>query len=280
MIQRRPVVAGKFYPGRKDQLEAEVASWLEQGGYGLNEPADSVWGVMLPHAGHIYCGRIIGQTLAGVTLPGRLIILCPNHTGYGKPLGVWPEGEWLMPLGSVSVDQKLAAELIGTDCGYQADVASHLGEHSIEVLLPFLQARSPVPAIVPVAVGTRNAALLQRAGLGLAEVLRNNRDAGVIISSDMNHYESHATTIAKDELALAQALAGDAAGLLEVTEKHNISMCGAAALAIALFAAKDLGYAGCALTGHDTSGPVSGDMGHTVGYAGLHLLRKPHAEQI
>lgn len=276
MPGRKAIVAGKFYPGQKNALEQEVRSYLDAGEeWAKGRQAGDVWAVMLPHAGHIFCGRIIGETLAGVHLPERLIIFCPNHTGYGLPLGVWPEGAWLTPLGEVEVDKKLADELLESDGGYQADLASHLGEHSIEVLLPFLQTTIKNPKIAPVTVGTRNPALLKRAGRGLAETLkkRGNENVGVIISSDMNHYESHRTTLAKDELALERAKAGDPDGLLRVTEANNISMCGAGPLAIALYAAKDLGYAGVDLIDHDTSGPISGDFDHTVGYAGLHLRK-------
>lgn len=276
MPGRRAVVAGKFYPGQKNLLEQEVRSYLEAGRqWAKDRESGDVWAVMLPHAGHIYCGRIIGETLAGLKLPERLIILCPNHTGYGQALGVWPEGAWLTPLGEVGVDKSLADELIASGGGYEPDIASHLGEHSIEVLLPFLQETIKDPRIVPVTVGSRNPALLKRAGAGLAKVLLrpDNSNVGVIISSDMNHYEAHSATLAKDELALEQARQGDPDGLLAVTARNNISMCGAAALAIALYAAKDLGYAGVEVTDHDTSGPISRDFEHTVGYAGLHLLK-------
>ena len=62
------------------------------------------WGLMLPHAGYVYCGRVLGATLAGVELPRTLIVLCPNHTGRGQTLGVWPEGAWLTPLAPLPVD--------------------------------------------------------------------------------------------------------------------------------------------------------------------------------
>lgn len=271
-----PVVAGKFYPGQAQMLEAEVDSYLKAGEEWAKSRSShgSVWAVMLPHAGHIYCGKIIGETLAGISLPGRLIILCPNHTGYGMPLGVWAEGAWITPLGEVQVDSALAAALISTHCGYEPDTGSHIGEHSIEVLLPFLQVKIATPEIVPVCVGIRNAGILKQAGKGLAEVLKQNPDAGVIVSSDMNHYESHDTTIEKDNLALAEILKGDATGLLQVTSAARISMCGAAPLAIALYAAQDLGYHGAEVVDHSTSGPVSGDLEHTVGYAGIHLLKE------
>lgn len=49
-----------------------------------------VWpGLILPHAGHVYCGRVLGATLAGVELPRTLVILCPNHTGRGLALALF-----------------------------------------------------------------------------------------------------------------------------------------------------------------------------------------------
>ncbi|MEE0816451.1 MAG: AmmeMemoRadiSam system protein B [Desulfovibrio fairfieldensis] len=49
-------------------------------------------------------------------------------------------------------------------------------------------------------------------------------------------------------------------------------MCGAGPLALALFAARQLGRARAELTAHDTSATASGDTEHVVGYAGLRLF--------
>ncbi|MDE5879966.1 MAG: AmmeMemoRadiSam system protein B, partial [Desulfovibrio sp.] len=234
------------------------------------------WGCMLPHAGYVYSGAVAGATLAGLALPRRLVVLCPNHTGRGQPLGVWPGGEWLTPLGAVTVDEPLAKALAGTGAGFAADVHSHLGEHSIEVLLPFLQAAGGASgplSIVPVCVGTRHPGALARAGAALASVLDRpeNADVGVVVSSDMNHYENVRRTEQKDALALERALAADPEGLMRVVEEADISMCGAAPLALALHAGGHLGRLRVELAAHDTSATASGDTAHTVGYAGLRL---------
>lgn len=276
MLVRQPVVAGRFYQGDKESLKAEVQSYLARGEEHLKARApqkSTRWGVMLPHAGYVYCGQIIGDTLAGCNVPDRLIILCPNHTGHGRMLGVWPDGIWRTPLGEVKVDAGLATELMEADGGFEPDIASHLGEHSIEVLLPFLQELKPNLSIVPITVGTRDVVALERAGYALAAVLRKNGNVGLVVSSDMNHYEDHETTLDKDELALAKVCVADPVGLLDVTARENISMCGAPALALALFAGKELGNEGVAIIAHDTSGSVSGDYEHVVGYAGLHLCK-------
>ncbi len=99
MLLRQPVAHGRFYPGRPDDLARETSEYLA-----ACAPAEKdsrkPWAVMLPHAGYIFCGNIIGKTLAGTELAPRLVVLCPNHTGRGQVLGVWPSGAWLDPCGA------------------------------------------------------------------------------------------------------------------------------------------------------------------------------------
>lgn len=275
MITRKPVVAGRFYPGDAKELQKEIAFFFKSAESDERECSLRLAkGVMLPHAGHIYCGDVIARTMNNVRLPRRLVILCPNHTGYGKRLGVWAKGGWETPLGIATVDEALAGAILASGAGFESDPVSHMGEHSIEVLLPFLQMYFDEFSITPISIGSRNPDLLEKAGRSLGQLLRRRelQDVGIIVSSDMNHYESHEITLRKDDIALERALSRDPAGLLEVTEKHNISMCGAAPMALAMFAEDERGPYRVELCGHTTSGSISGDYNHTVGYAGLRIL--------
>ncbi|MDR2743833.1 MAG: AmmeMemoRadiSam system protein B [Desulfovibrio sp.] len=273
---RHPAVAGTFYPGDPNDLDSLVRGCLAKGAAAsrLRDKGDGrLFALMLPHAGYVYCGHVIGATLADLALPGRFVVLCPNHTGQGHPFGVWPDGAWLTPLGPVAVDGVLAASLVKGI--YALDTRSHLREHSIEVLLPFLQILTRNEAqIVPVCVGTREPQALRAAGLELAAALTalyREDPAGVciLVSSDMNHYENEQITLKKDAMALEKALSCDPEGLLAVVAERGITMCGAAPLAVALFAAKALGKPSAGLVMHDTSARASGDATRTVGYAGL-----------
>lgn len=271
MLRRNPIAADRFYPGNPAKLQEEVQYWLNSASGG-EKPARP-WALMLPHAGYIFCGSVLGKTLSGQTLPSRLIILCPNHTGRGAAFSVWPEGEWLTPLGAARVDSQLAREILQASPLFQADTLAHAGEHSIEVILPFLQEQVPDLSIVPICVGSQNPQILREAAKALASVLKQpqNQNCGLIISSDMNHYEDEKTTIKKDEEALRAALAANPDELLKVVRRDNISMCGAGPLALALYTAQDMGKARVEFAAHDTSGKASGDFRHVVGYAGLRL---------
>lgn len=292
---RTPIAAGRFYPASPRALEKEVRAWLASAppvAYGetayLSNSSPRLLGLMLPHAGYVYCGRVIGATLTGAWtgdagLPRTLIILCPNHTGQGQLLGVWPQGAWITPLGPVPVDALMAAALCvnpeADDNGFAPDTLSHLGEHSIEVILPFLQCLAEGPPenllIVPICVGTQRPDILRAAGVILATAIRQREQeggrVGLIVSSDMNHYQDQEETLRKDHMALERALACDADGLLATVAGARISMCGAGPLALALYAAHALGRPWAELTLHETSAAASGDASHVVGYAGLRL---------
>ena len=171
MPTRSPVVANQFYPGSREALESMLDELFRP--FAGKRPASAPFIFMLPHAGYIFSGFTAAATLEGVRLPERLVILCPNHTGYGRPFGVWPDGKWLTPLGSVDVDADMASRL--TEAGlFEADLLSHEREHSIEVELPFLQhvTGGKTPLITPVCIGTQNPSALESAGSILAAALR------------------------------------------------------------------------------------------------------------
>ena len=283
---RPPCVAGAFYPAEPDALKRAVSRHLAAPA-ASPPPAVPVRPLvtMLPHAGYVYCGDVIGATLAEIELPSRLVVLCPNHTGRGAPLAVWPDGQWLTPVGAVPVDTELTGELCALAAsfgdapprpvGFAPDTAAHAGEHSLEVLLPFLLARVPGVRIAPVCVGTGDGATLHMAGLGLAALLEahaaKGEDVALVVSSDMNHYATHERTLELDEHALAPLLRLDPDGLARTVFAERISMCGVCPMVMALIAACKRGAAHTRLTRHTTSAAASGDTSRVVGYAGVYV---------
>ena len=199
-----------------------------------------------------------------------MVLLGPNHTGRGRPLAVWDAGGWNMPGGIVPVDAALAAALLTAETRLAADVVAHLGEHALEVQLPFLQARNPGCRIVPVVVSEPDPYVLQEVAESMAGVIRAwEKPVSIIVSSDMSHYVSQETARRLDALALARILALDPEGLYRVVHEMEISMCGVLPMVLGLFLARALGAHDAVLTAYATSGEVSGDYEHVVGYAGV-----------
>ncbi len=261
---RRPAVAGMFYPAEPEVLGEMVEK--------LTPPYEKrrVKAAICPHAGYIYSGAVAGAVYASMEVPDAVMLLGPNHTGMGAEAAVMTSGIWEIPTGRVPVNEDLAGRIVASSSLFEADGTAHLAEHSLEVQLPFLLRANKGVSIAPVTLMGTGAAAAREMGEALARVISEYGERVlVVVSSDMNHYESDSVTQKKDRLAIEKVLALDAAGLLDITSRRNITMCGVFPAAIALFAMKELGAEEARLVAYSTSGPVSGDMEHVVGYAGF-----------
>jgi MEMO1 family protein len=262
MIDREPAVAGRFYAADRERLAADVARLL--GGDGL-APRRAV-GVLAPHAGYVYSGRVAGATYARVEVPARAIVLAPNHTGRGARCALWPDGAFRTPLGRVPIDAALTAALAACPL-VEEDRAAHLHEHALEVQLPFLQARRPDVAIAALCLGPLSADECVALGRAVARAVRGV-GALLVASSDMSHYEPAERARAHDLAALEPFLALDARGLHARVRGEDISMCGVIPATVMLAAAAELGATRAELVAYANSGDVNGDRESVVGYAG------------
>jgi len=142
---RNPVVAGQFYPASPASLRVLLKAMADAPA----EKEDAI-GVVCPHAGYIYSGKVAGAVFSRIKIPDTVIIIGPNHTGGGEPFSIMAGGSWRTPLGDVPVDAGLAARLIKGSPYLKDDLAAHAFEHSVEVQLPFLQFFRPDFKFVPI----------------------------------------------------------------------------------------------------------------------------------
>jgi len=264
---RQPVVAGQFYPGRAEELRRQVDALL--GHAGQRESRRTLL-AMVPHAGYMYSGPVAGRTLGEAHLADRMLLLGPNHTGRGHRLAVWPSGAWDIPGARVPVDDVLAGALLAASPRLTPDAEAHVGEHSLEVELPFLVRTNPACRIVPIAVAEPNPAVLREVAAAAAGVLQALPEpVSVVVSSDMSHYLPQEVAKRQDSLALDRILALDPEGLFTVVREAGITMCGVLPMVLGLFLAKALGATEAVLAAYATSGEATGDYRQVVGYAGV-----------
>lgn len=247
-----PVVAGSFYPGAPEDLEAMVSDLLAEAPV-LDAPPPKA--VILPHAGYRFSGAVaasgaiaLGQ---GGDPPRRVVILGPSHRHAFRGVALPGTERFATPLGEVPVD----ARAVAGEPDVNVVPEAHAAEHAIEVELPFLQQRLTEFSIVPLVVGEISPERLS----GLIERLWGGQETLFVISTDLSHFLS-TSEAAEIDLATAEAI--------ETTTPDNLGpreACGYRPLAAFLRVAAQRGMrlTRLALT---HSGAVTGDESRVVGY--------------
>jgi AmmeMemoRadiSam system protein B len=264
-MKRQPAVAGQFYAGTSEQLLSDLAALLPK-----LPGTRTVTGIIAPHAGYVYSGAIAGAAYASINMPATVLILGPNHHGVGANTALYPDGEWLTPLGPIQINSRLNDLLSQNIPSIKADSVAHEFEHSLEVQVPFIQYLRPDATVSALCLGHGDYASIKQIGEGIAAAIRDyGGDVLIVVSSDMTHYESADSAKRKDGLALDRILNFDPEGLLQVCSSERITMCGAIPAAVMLVATRELGATQAKLIAYGTSGDITGDNRQVVGYAAL-----------
>ncbi|MCP4653532.1 MAG: AmmeMemoRadiSam system protein B [Candidatus Omnitrophica bacterium] len=262
---RKPVVEGQFYPKKIN----EIATIIEN--FRLKQSSrTNARGIVMPHAGYIYSGRVAATTVNQVQPKKKIIILGPNHSGHGKNFALWAKGSWKISDNNVKIDETIAQSILKEDGLIEEDYGAHEFEHSIEVQLPILHYFFKEFEFVPITckLSTLNN-YRQCANQIFQAVKKIKEDILLIASTDMTHYQADARARSKDRLAIEKIIDLDDDGLLKIVAKENISMCGAAPTAILIACLKQMGARKAQVTLYQTSGDTGGDKESVVGYAGI-----------
>ncbi len=274
-MKRQAAVAGHFYKGTSEELQHQVKGLVQD-----DARKEKVFGIVTPHAGLIYSGRVAGATYSRVRLPDNIILIGTNHTGTGERFALMSKGQWEIPTHTFSINEGIADMLLKHSVFLKDDPIAHYYEHSLEVQLPFIAhflsaAQSPDVSIVPITMLHATLQECNQVAITIAGVIRMAiaqklaTDIVIVASSDMSHYVTEEQARYKDNLALEKILAMDPEGLYEVVHEENISMCGAMPVTVMLYACMELGATRAELVKYETSAETSGDYNHVVGYAGV-----------
>ncbi len=291
---RQPAVADRFYKGTPESLKKQVQEFIIP-----NAERKKAFGILSPHAGLMYSGSVAGAVYSRIELPDTFVLIGPNHTGLGAPISLMAKGGWETPLGTVEIDEPLAASILAKSPRIHEDSLAHLSEHSLEVQLPFIQYFKSDFKIVPIQMLDTRLETCIEVGRAVGQAIkdrgqgpgtrgqekenRNNHNHSepctpnpvpntnvlIVASSDMSHYESAASAKEKDFKAIHHILNLDPEGLYRTIKDYGITMCGYGPAVAMLVACKLLGAAKAELIKYTNSGEVSGDYEQVVGYAGI-----------
>ena len=174
---REPVWAGKFYPASRTELGRLVhdliAAAREKAGNRQSPPA--LRALIMPHAGYIYSGATAAHAALAIPSDGfrRVLLLGPDHRVGFANASLTRASRWRTPLGDVPVAD--ISRTIDQWPDLFATVAtSDRQEHSLEVILPFLQARLSRFELIPMVLGPCEAEQMAREALDLARADRSD----------------------------------------------------------------------------------------------------------
>lgn len=189
MISRMPAVAGAFYPSSEKELNRELSHLFRA----ISSPSiTNLAALIVPHAGYVYSGEVAASAYSKIDPEKEyqnVFIIGPSHQKYFSGVSIYPKGSYMTPLGEVAINEKTAARLIENYKFIYYDIEADVGEHCLEVQLPFLQySLKKEFQIIPLILGDDNPDLCKK----LADALDPwfNDDNLFIISSDFSHYPS------------------------------------------------------------------------------------------
>ncbi len=234
--------------------------------------------VVGPHAGHRYSGPVAGYAFAAVrgTSPDLVAVLSPFHNFHNAVLLTAAHDAYATPLGSIPIDHE-AVNALETGLRATSEIGltriSNDPEHSLEIMLPFLQrALASKWKLLPLMVRAQEAETCRELGMQLAMVA-GPRNALLVASTDLSHYHDQQTAVSLDRAMLSHVEAFEPASLFDLERSGKGYACGLGALAAVMWAARELGANKVEILRHATSGDVTGDYSAVVGYGAAAILK-------
>lgn len=226
---RKPAVAGRFYPDDVKEIEKILKSALEKEmkAIDLSLAQKTIIGGVVPHAGYVFSSYQAVHFFEIVRKSeiqfDTIVIINPNHTGYGNPIAIDDSDFWETPFGKVEVDNGFKKLLPFTKSDLEEKA-----EHSGEVMVPYLQYFLPYEfKILPITMSAQTFDNAAKIAHGLHSVKKAlNKNILIVASSDFTHFESAQQGCKLDQYVIDKILDMDSEGVESEVYKHRISVCG------------------------------------------------------
>ena len=258
----RMSAAGSFYPADpavlRDTVSALLCSQIPE------VPPGVLKALIVPHAGYVYSGRTAAAGFAllreALAEKPKILLIGPAHRYPLRGIAV-PEASFFeTPLGRVEVAEEVRHL---SAAGLEISDDPFIGEHCLEVELPFLQMALPKIELMPVLVGDAGAEMLAQ----VMEKAAADFKAFIIVSSDLSHY------LTDEEARQVDFQTSSRIEKLEYNDLRFGDACGVRAIKALLRAAARKGWE-CEVLRLSNSSEASGDTNRVVGY-GAYAVFEP-----
>ncbi|MGA2592776.1 MAG: AmmeMemoRadiSam system protein B [Bryobacteraceae bacterium] len=275
---------GTWYPGRRPELERLLdelfeASSQRTGPYLCENPV----GFVVPHAGLQYSGVVAAAAYRHICQhkSRRAVILGFTHRGGPAGISIPNVDAYRTPLGEVRVDRQ-AMERLASRQPFQFVAEDRICDHSVEIQLPLLQRAASNTQVVPLFVGSLEAAERHCAADMLGSLC--GPETVFLVSSDLTHYgrafgyepfpEDSAISgrLRRLDYSVMEAAASlDPVLFREAVAESRATVCGVAPIELwlATLACVQGDELFQEMLDYQTSGDITGDYHHTVSYGAL-----------
>jgi AmmeMemoRadiSam system protein B/AmmeMemoRadiSam system protein A len=259
---RPPVWAGSFYPAGKEALADAIQRLTRQARADRPQLPESkrLKALILPHAGYAYSG-VVAAHAWHVLHDSRLekvVLMGPDHRIGFQNAAVSDADGWRTPLGRVPLHPD-ARKLCRGSRQFRPIPASDSSEHSLEVILPFLQSYLVNFQLVPLVLGGCDIQWTAR----VIDALLDDA-ALLVVSSDLSHYLPYEQAVRRDRSTIAAILDLDSEAVLAADN----GACGKYPVAVLLELARRHHWQPVLLN-YANSGDTAGDRTQVVGYAAI-----------
>jgi MEMO1 family protein len=291
---RKPAVADAFYPANPVALSQMIADFFKK--VKKEEMGGEIVAIISPHAGYIYSGQVAAygyKMLEGHKFE-TVVIIAPNHVFPFHGASVYNGAFYETPLGKIECDQAVAKKIASyhksvylSDKGHALIRREHrisgmrldshpdtttVGEHSLEVQLPFLQIVLGKFKLVAIIMGDQEYSTCEELGDAVSKALKD-KPALIVASSDLSHFHPYDQAVKLDQVVAGRINSFDPKGLFDDVSKGKCEACGAGPIVATMLAAEELGADKGKVLKYANSGDVTKDKSSVVGYMSAVIYR-------
>ena len=293
LIDRPSVASGRFYSTHAEKLEIEIANMTTQArklcNYEINEE-DELLALIAPHAGYVFSGIVAASAfmqIESLNPRKRVFLIGSSHYTDFNGASVYNIGHYLTPFGKIKVNLDLANQLIENSEIINFVQTAHTHEHSLEVLLPFMQYFWKNDfEIIPIIISTHSKEICKQLSIELQPYL--NKENLFIVSSDFSHFPEYTNAIKVDKQTVQATLTGKPNILLEQIETNkqknilnlDTSMCGWTSVLTLMYMTEKIPDTTYKALLYQNSGDIKpyGDTERVVGYQSIAITQKQNQQ--
>jgi MEMO1 family protein len=261
-VIRKAIWAGSFYPGDRHTLEKTIESFSElaEKTEVSTPPVERLRAVIFPHAGYAYSGLTAAHAARVLKDKkfAKIVLLGPDHRVGFRNGAVSEASHYETPLGLVKLHPDTAGLAKKSDL-FKMIPASDRQEHSLEVILPFLQKYQDAFELVPIVLGPGDVGQIAH---GIQDLL--NQDTLLVISSDLSHYLPYPDAVKRDRETIELIMDLD---IEKLVDRDN-SACGKMPILVLLALARQYHWEPVFLH-YSNSGDTAGGVDKVVGYTAI-----------